>query len=285
MSRDCSLEERREIEANGGRFAKPIAGSAKADEVKAAAAEARRDDSADFYARVQGQSLMEALERLGTVSQKRFDEVGDNHVYASMFLALRDVAGALLATTNATTSADHKQPERAEQSTEGKPAELFTPGEVELLKQIADAGEDGVPAGTLICKATKATLADRGLVTPKYGKDFKLTAAGRRMCARMGLLPWSHVETPEESSRYDERNGWTGQENWENETWPPIFHGWEFAGFAHTDASLPRDLYGLSGDPDVQIYDAHPLEDRPLDQRIGYCHARGPLYRRIGEPK
>jgi len=47
-----------------------------------------------------------------------------------------------------------------------------------------------------MCEAfilAKAKLADRGLVSPKYGNGFHLTDEGRKMAARMGLLSWECV--------------------------------------------------------------------------------------------
>lgn len=72
----------------------------------------------------------------------------------------------------------------------------FPLGLIEQFVQIANAYPDGVSAGALISKSDKAALADMGLVTPKYGTDFKLTEDGVRVWGELRRIigytnPWT----------------------------------------------------------------------------------------------
>lgn len=72
----------------------------------------------------------------------------------------------------------------------------FPLGLLETFVQIGNAMPDGVEAGDLVSKCDKATLADLGLVTPKYGSRFRLTADGERVWGEVRRIigytnPWT----------------------------------------------------------------------------------------------
>jgi len=74
----------------------------------------------------------------------------------------------------------------------------------EQFVQIANAGPLGVEAGDLISKCHKAQLADMGLVTPKYGTSFKLTAEGQRWWTEIRRViaytdPWNIADPQPET--------------------------------------------------------------------------------------
>lgn len=64
----------------------------------------------------------------------------------------------------------------------------FTRGEAAQFLQIVQAYPFRVEAGNLISKPDKASLADKGLIAPKYGDDFHLTDKGRELAVELRLL-------------------------------------------------------------------------------------------------
>lgn len=65
--------------------------------------------------------------------------------------------------------------------------QTLTARQVNQLRQIAESF-DGVWAGDLIDKQSKAELADAGMVTPKYGARFYLTSLGERWARVAGFI-------------------------------------------------------------------------------------------------
>jgi hypothetical protein len=71
----------------------------------------------------------------------------------------------------------------------------LTHQEFEQLFQIGNVWPEGIDAGSLISKSDKASLHDKGLVTPKYGKDFRLTADGLKVYHRFREVALRMVKT------------------------------------------------------------------------------------------